>query len=129
MPPPCLAPQLSDLRWILMDFGLLLFMAGVGLRAGADIIDTYISAGPALVLAGIVVTLIPILVGYTFGRKVLKIPPVLLLGGITGSMTNGTSLSVVTKAANSAVPSLGYAGAYAFANVLLTIAGSIILLF
>jgi len=116
-------------RWILMEFGLLLFMAGVGLRAGGDIIETFKAAGPTLVLAGIVVTITPIFVGYFFGRKVLKIHPVLLFGGITGSMTSGASLSVVTKAANSAVPSLGYTGAYAFANVLLTVAGSIILFF
>lgn len=116
-------------RWILMEFGLLLFMAGVGLRAGGDIIETFVAAGPVLVLAGICVTAIPICIGYFFGRKVLKIHPVLLLGGITGSMTSGASLSVVTKAANSSVPSLGYTGAYAFANVLLTIAGSIILFF
>ena len=63
------------------------------------------------------------------GRKVLKLHPVLLLGGITGSMTSGASLSVVTKAANSPIPSLGYTGAYAFANVILTIAGSVILFF
>ncbi len=116
-------------RWILMEFGLLLFMAGVGLRAGGDIIETFANAGPVLILAGISVTLIPVLTGYYFGRKVLKMHPVLLLGGITGSMTSGASLSIVTKAANSSVPSLGYTGAYAFANVLLTIAGSIILLF
>ena len=116
-------------RWILMEFGLLLFMAGVGLRAGGDIIETFLTAGPMLVLAGIVVTATPIFVGYFFGRKVLKLHPVLLFGGITGSMTSGASLSVVTKAANSSIPSLGYTGAYAFANVLLTIAGSIILFF
>jgi len=115
--------------WILMEFGLLLFMAGVGLRAGGDIIETFLAAGPVLVLAGIVVTMTPIFVGYFFGRKVLKIHPVLLFGGITGSMTSGASLSVVTKAANSPIPSLGYTGAYAFANVLLTVAGSIILFF
>ena len=69
------------------------------------------------------------LVGYIFGRKVLKIHPVLLLGGITGSMTSGASLSVVTAAARSPMPSLGYTGAYAFANVLLTIAGSLVLYF
>lgn len=116
-------------RWILMEFGLLLFMAGVGLRAGGDIIETFIAAGPMLVVAGIAVTLIPIFVGYFFGRKVLKIHPVLLFGGITGSMTSGASLSVVTAEAKSHIPSLGYTGAYAFANVLLTIAGSIILFF
>ena len=116
-------------RWILMEFGLLLFMAGVGLRAGGDIIETFLIAGPVLVLAGIIVTATPIFVGYLFGRKVLKIHPVLLFGAITGSMTSGASLSVVTKAANSSMPSLGYTGAYAFANVLLTVAGSIILFF
>jgi putative transport protein len=116
-------------RWILMEFGLLLFMAGVGLRAGGDIVETFMAAGPVLVLAGIAVTIIPIFVGYIFGRKVLKIHPVLLLGGITGSMTSGAALSVVTSEANSPMPSLGYTGAYAFANVLLTVAGSIILLF
>ena len=86
-----------------MEFGLLLFMAGVGLRAGGDIIETFLQAGPKLVLAGI-------------------------LGAITGSMTSGASLSIVSKAADSAVPALGYTGAYAFANVLLTVAGSLILL-
>jgi putative transport protein len=116
-------------RWILMEFGLLLFMAGVGLRAGGNIVETFMAAGPVLVLAGIAVTIIPIFVGYFFGRKVLKIHPVLLLGGITGSMTSGAALSVVTSEANSPMPSLGYTGAYAFANVLLTVAGSIILLF
>jgi putative transport protein len=112
-----------------MEFGLLLFMAGVGLRAGGNIVETFMAAGPVLVLAGIAVTIIPIFVGYFFGRKVLKIHPVLLLGGITGSMTSGAALSVVTSEANSPIPSLGYTGAYAFANVLLTVAGSIILLF
>ena len=116
-------------RWILMEFGLLLFMAGVGLRAGGDILETLATAGPMLILAGIAVTTIPIFVGYFFGRKVLKIHPVLLLGGITGSMTSGAALSVITNAAKSSIPSLGYTGAYAFANVLLTIAGSVILFF
>ena len=116
-------------RWILMELGLLLFMAGVGLRAGGDIIETFLSAGPLLIVAGIMVTTTPILIGYFFGRKVLKIHPVLLFGGICGSMTSGASLSVVTKEADSAMPSLGYTGAYAFANVLLTIAGSVILFF
>ena len=116
-------------RWIFMEFGLLIFMAGVGLRAGGDIVATFLSTGPTLIIAGIIVTTTPVLLGYLFGRKVLKIPPVLLLGAITGSMTSGASLSVVTKAADSSVPALGYTGAYAFANVLLTIAGSVILLF
>lgn len=118
----------AAVRWIFMEFGLLLFMAGVGLRAGGDIIETFLEAGPKLIIAGICVTLVPVLVGYLFGRKALKLNPVLLLGGITGSMTSGASLSIVTNAARSTAPALGYTGAYAFANILLTIAGTLILL-
>jgi putative transport protein len=115
-------------RWIFMEFGLLIFMTGVGLRAGADIIETFLRAGPMLILAGATVTLIPVLLGYLFGRRVLRIEPVLLLGAITGSMTSGASLKVVTDAARSPVPALGYTGCYAFANVLLTVAGTLIML-
>ncbi len=116
-------------RWLFMELGLTIFMAGVGLRAGSGIIDTLASTGPSLFLAGVVVTSVPVGIGYLFGRKVLSLNPVFLLGGITGSMTSGASLSIVTGEAQSSLPALGYTGAYAFANILLTIAGSVILLF
>jgi putative transport protein len=112
-----------------MELGLMAFMGGVGLRAGSGIIETLAQSGLSLVVAGVIVTSVPVAVGYAFGRKVLGINPVLLLGAITGSMTSGASLSIVTAEADSAMPSLGYTGAYAFANVFLTVAGSVILLF
>jgi putative transport protein len=115
-------------RWIFMELGLLMFMAGVGLRAGSQILETLASAGPSLLLAGAIITSVPVAVGFVFGRYVLRIKPVLLLGAITGSMTSGASLSIVNREAGSSIPSLGYTGAYAFANILLTIAGSVILL-
>jgi len=115
-------------RWFLMEFGLLLFMIGVGLRAGGDIIETFSQAGPQLILAGIGVTVIPLLIAYLIGRKLLHLNPVILLGAITGAMTSGASLSIVTNEAKSELPSLGYTGTYAFANVFLTIAGTIIIL-
>jgi putative transport protein len=43
-------------------------------------------------------------------------------------MTSGAALSIVNREAENSIPSLGYTGAYAFANVLLTVAGSVILL-
>jgi len=115
-------------RWVLMEFGLLTFMTGVGLRAGADIIETLLSAGPQLIVAGATVTLTPMLLGYVFGRRILRIEPLLLFGALTGSMTSGAALKVVTDTAKSDVPALGYTGCYAFANVLLTVAGTLIML-
>lgn len=116
-------------RWFLMEFGLLLFMAGVGMRAGSGIIETLQQNGLMLITAGICVTIIPILVGYAVGHKILKISPALIFGAITGAMTSGAALSVVIKEAKSPVPALGYTGTYAFANVLLVIAGSLIIIF
>lgn len=116
-------------RWFLMEFGLLLFMAGVGMRAGSGIIETLQHNGFVLVAAGMCVTIIPILVGYAVGHKILKISPALIFGAITGAMTSGAALSVVIKEAKSPVPALGYTGTYAFANVLLVIAGSLIMIF
>jgi putative transport protein len=49
------------------------------------------------------------------------------MGGITGAMTSTPALGVVSQEADSAVPGLGYAGSYAFANVILTIAGGILM--
>lgn len=117
----------SAARWIFMELGLLIFMAGVGLRAGQGIVEALMEAGPSLFVAGVIVTVTPVAVGFLIGRVFLKLNPVLLLGAITGSMTSGACLSIVTKAAKSPMPALGYTGAYAFANVLLTIAGTVIL--
>ena len=113
--------------WLFMELGLLVFMTGVGLKAGQTLIETLQKVGPILLGSGVVVTIAPVVVGFLFGRYVLKLPPVLLMGGITGSMTSGASLKIVTAEAQSAMPALGYTGAYAFANVLLTIAGSLII--
>ena len=114
-------------RYILMELGLMLFMVGVGLRAGGGIVEALVSVGPLLFVCGAVVTVLPLVVGYGFGRLVLKMNPALLLGALTGAMTSTPALSIVQAAARSPVPALGYAGTYALANVLLTIAGTVIM--
>jgi putative transport protein len=115
-------------RYILRELGLMLFMSTVGLKAGAGIVEAITTVGPAMILCGILVTLGPVLIGWAFGRYVLRMNPALLLGSITGAMTSTPALSVVTDAAKSNVPSLGYAGTYTFANVLLTFAGTVMML-
>lgn len=118
----------SASRWVLMELGLLMFMAGVGINSGEGIVEVIQSAGVKLVFIGILVTCIPVFTGYYFSRRVLKLNPAQALGGVTGSMTSGAALSVVTEVAKSNSPSLSYTGAYAFANVILTLAGTIIMI-
>jgi putative transport protein len=114
-------------RFVLMELGLMLFMAGVGLSAGGGVVDALTSVGPIMIAIGILITLLPALVAYVVGRQVLRMNPALLLGSITGAMTSTPALNVVTEAARSSVPALGYAGTYTFANVLLTFAGALMM--
>jgi len=118
----------SASRWVLMELGLLMFMAGVGVNSGRNIVAVVHEWGPALIGAGIVVTLVPVLVGYFFSTKVLRLNPAEALGAVTGAMTSGAALSVVNEAARSNTPALGYTGAYAFANVILALAGTLLML-
>ena len=113
-------------KYLLMELGLMLFMARVGLNAGGGIVETLTSVGPMLILSGLLITLVPAVLAYLVGTYVMKLNPALLLGSVTGAMTSTPALTVLNKAARSPVPALGYAGTYTIANVLLTFAGTFI---
>ena len=114
-------------RLVMQELGLLFFMASVGLRAGSSIVAALLSVGPTLVAAGAVLTLVTPLVTYALGSFVLKMNPAILIGAVCGAMTSTPALAIVTKRAGSEVPALGYAGAYPFANIVLTFVGTIIM--
>lgn len=115
-------------RFVLMELGLMMFMAGVGLNAGGGVVDALTSVGPIMIAIGMLITLLPALAAYLVGRLALRMNSALLLGSITGAMTSTPALNIVTEAARSSVPALGYAGTYTFANILLTFAGALMML-
>jgi putative transport protein len=65
-------------------------------------------------------------VGLYFGRYVLKLDPLLLLGGLAGAQTMTAGLAAVQERSESPVAVLGYSGTVAFGHVLLTTWGSVI---
>jgi len=113
-------------RYLLMELGLMLFMARVGLNAGGGIVEALVSAGPTIILCGLTVTLVPACLAYFVGRQFMKMNPALLLGSVTGAMTSTSALNVINEESGSPVPALGYAGTYTIANVLLTFAGTVV---
>jgi len=112
-------------RYILMEMGLMFFMAGIGINAGAGVVEAFAEVGPSMIGAGLTVTFASALIGYFFGTKVLKLNPALLLGSVTGAMTSTPALNILNEETKSAVPALGYSGTYTIANVLLTFAGTV----
>ena len=113
-------------RYVIMELGMMLFISSVAVNAGTDIMDTFQDAGFKLLLAGAAVTIIPVLVCFLVGCYLMRMNAALLLGAITGSMTSTAALQQINDRAKSTLPTLGYVGSYAFANVLLAIAGNVI---
>lgn len=114
-------------QWIFTDFGLNLFIACVGLTAGPKALHALQTTGISLFFAGVIVTLLPMILGLLFGKFILRLNPVLLLGALTGAGTSTATLNAVKEETESSAPALGYTVPYAFGNVLLTVWGTVII--
>ena len=114
-------------QWLLNDLGLSLFVACVGLASGKAAIHALETTGMSIFIAGIVLALVPIVAGVLFGKYILKMNPVLLLGALTGARVIPQAMTALEEDAESMTPALGFAAPFAFANVFLTIMGSVII--
>lgn len=81
-----------------------------------------------MLLCGLLVSLIPVVIAYLFGAYILKMNRAMLFGALMGARTCAPAMEIITDTARSSIPALGYAGTYAIANVLLTLAGTLIVL-
>jgi len=113
-------------QWILNDLGLSLFVACIGLATGKTALQAMQAHGLTIFLSGIVVAVVPILAGVLFGRFVLGMNPILLLGAMTGARVIPQAMNALQEEAQSRTLALGFAAPYAFSNVFLTVMGSII---
>lgn len=113
-------------QWILSEFGLSAFAAVIGLSAGPEAVAAIRQQGVSLLVAGAIVTIVPLVVALYFGRFVLKLHPVVLLGAMSGGQTVAASLNAVNEATDSMTPVLGFTITYAISNVLLAVWGPVI---
>ena len=113
---------------LMTSLGLAAFVGLTGIHAGPIFISALRESGIALLLGGMVVTLVPQIVGFCFGHFVLRMNPILLLGGLTGAQTVTAAMAALQQRAESPVPVLGYTPAYPVANILLTTWGSVMVL-
>jgi len=112
--------------WVFDTVGLTVFMAVVGLGAGPSFIAGLQKSGISLVFVGLVIAVLPHLTSILFGRYILKMNPVILLGACTGAGTITAGLRAVQDEAQSKLPALGYTVPYALGNILLTAWGPVI---
>ena len=112
--------------WIFDTVGLCVFIGIVGLSAGPSFVSGLKTTGLSLVLVGLVSALLPHTVGILFGRYVLKMNPLIVLGACAGAGTITAALRAVQDEAQSTVPALGYTVPYAIGNILLTAWGPVL---
>ena len=113
---------------LMTSLGLAAFVAMTGLHAGPVFFPALREAGLGLLLGGVAVTLMPLFVGLAFGRWVLRMNPILLLGGLGGAMTMTAAMAAVQARAESPIAVLGYTPAYPVSQILLTVWGSIVVM-
>jgi putative transport protein len=114
--------------WVFDTIGLAVFIGVVGLNAGPTFIAGLKETGPSLLLVGFVVAVAPHTAALLFGRYVLKMNPVILLGACSGAGTVTAALRSIQDEADSKLPVLGYTVPYAIGNILLTAWGPVIVM-
>jgi putative transport protein len=108
------------------SLGLAAFVGLTGIQAGPIFLSALKEVGIGLFLGGIVVTLLPQVIGLSFGHFALRMNPIMLLGALTGGQTVTAAMAAVQERSGSPVAVLGYTPAYPVANILLTTWGSVI---
>ena len=112
--------------WVFDMVGLSVFIAVVGLSAGPSFIAGLQKSGISLLLVGLVAAVLPHAVAILFGRYVLKMNPLILLGACSGAGTMTAALRAIQDEAQSKLPALGYTVPYAVGNIVLTAWGPVI---
>jgi putative transport protein len=112
--------------WVFDTVGLTVFIGVVGLSAGPSFVSGLQKSGVSLVLVGLAASVLPHIVALLFGRYVLRMNPVILLGACSGAGTVTAALRALQEEAQSRLPALGYTVPYALGNILLTAWGPVI---
>lgn len=119
----------SSTRWFLKSVGLNLFIAVVGLQSGNAFIPALKSMGFSIVIIGALVSLIPHILSLYFGKYVLKLGAVDIIGSLCGAGTITAALNAITEENGSSIFALSYTPSYAVGNILITVLGPLIIAF
>lgn len=102
----------------LRQIGLVLFLAGIGTRAGSGFFSVMASrSGLALFAAGAVITFATAFFALAVGHRVLRIPMTILTGMVAGLHTQPAVLGYALETTRNEIPNLGYASVYPFATI------------
>ncbi len=108
-----LMPSTTTLK-VFRELGLMLFLIGAGISGGARFMQEF---KISYFVFGVIITILPMVVGFIFAKYVLKLPVLNTLGSITGGMTSTPALGTLIHVAGTEDVAAAYAATYPIALV------------
>ncbi len=120
----------TSANMMLREIGLVLFLASVGIKAGAGFFETVVDGdGLLYVLTGFLITIIPILVVGPIARLKFKFNYFTIAGMVAGTYTDPPALAYANSICSKEAPALGYSTVYPLSMFLRIFTAQIIVLF
>ena len=120
----------TSANMMLREIGLVLFLASVGIKAGAGFFETVIDGdGLLYVLTGFLITIIPILIIGPIARLKYKFNYFTIAGMVAGTYTDPPALAYANSICSKEAPAIGYSTVYPLAMFLRIFTAQIIVLF
>ncbi|MBR6650016.1 MAG: permease [Clostridia bacterium] len=123
--PVSIMPKATTLK-ALRELGLVFFLAGAGVKGGSSFVAYF---KPIYFVYGIVITLVPMVIGFLFAKYVLKLPLFNNLGSLTGGMTSTPALGTLINVAGTEDVANAYAATYPVALIAVVLASQLIIMF
>lgn len=119
----------TSANFMLREFGLALFLASVGIKAGEHFVDTVVAGdGLTYVWTGFLITVIPILIIGVIARMRFKLNYFTIMGLIAGSTTDPPALAFGNQASSTDAPAVGYSTVYPLTMFLRILTAQLIVL-
>lgn len=114
---------------MLREIGLVLFLASVGIKAGAGFWETVVQGdGLKYVGTGFLITVIPILIIGTLARLKFKFNYFTIMGMLAGTYTDPPALAYANQSCSKEAPAVGYSTVYPLSMFLRILTAQIIIL-
>ena len=122
----CLSLKINkNILELFRELGLILFLLGTGISGGAKFIE-YFKA--VYFLYGIAMTLFPLIIGFFFGKYVLKLSLLNNLGSLCGGMTSTPALGTLIAISGTDQIGISYAATYPIALISVVLASQFMVL-
>ena len=120
----------SSANMMLREIGLVLFLASVGIKAGAGFWNTVIEGdGLKYVYTGFLITIIPILIIGTIARLRYHFNYFTIMGMLAGTYTDPPALAYANASCSREAPAIGYSTVYPLSMFLRIFTAQLIVLF